>query len=76
MQWIAQFALAASIVASVMGALVMALLVFRYGFTIPAPSDVGAGPTPTDVLVTRVGHAIAGMCFAATAVPKEELPTT
>lgn len=68
MQWISQFALAASIFASIMGAFVMAVLVFRYGFTIPAPSDAGAGPTPTDVLITRVGHAIAGMCFAATAV--------
>lgn len=68
MQSIAQFALAASIVASVAGALVMCVLVFRYGFTIPAPSDAEAGPTPTEVLTTRLGHAVAGGCFAATAV--------
>jgi hypothetical protein len=68
MQSISQYALAASILASVMGALVMCVLVFRYGFTVPAPADAEAGPTPTDVLITRVGHAVAGVCFAATAV--------
>lgn len=67
MHSMSQYALAASIFASVTGALVMCVLVFRYGFTVPAPSDE-AGPTPTDVLVTRVGHAVAGVCFAATAV--------
>lgn len=68
MQSISQFALAASIFASVMGALVMCVLVFRYGFTVPSPSDAEVGPTPSDVLITRVGHAVAGVCFAATAV--------
>jgi hypothetical protein len=68
MQSITQYALVASIFASVIGALVMCVLVFRYGFTVPAPSDSEDGPTPTDVLVTRVGHAVAGACFAATAV--------
>jgi hypothetical protein len=64
----ASFALMASIAASVTGALVVCVLVFRYGFTIPAPSDADAGPSPTDVLVTRVGHAVAAACFAATGV--------
>jgi hypothetical protein len=68
MPQIPQLALAASIVASVTGALVMCALVFRYGFTIPAAVDSEDGPTPGDVLVTRVGHAVAGACFAATAV--------
>jgi len=68
MQSITQYALVASILASVIGALVMCVLVFRYGFTVPAPADSEDGPTPTDVLVTRVGHAVAGVCFAATAV--------
>ena len=68
MQSITQYALVASIFASVIGALVMCVLVFRYGFTVPAPSDSEDGPTPADVLVTRVGHAVAGACFAATAV--------
>jgi len=67
MHSMSQYALAASIFASVTGALVMCVLVFRYGFTVPAPSDE-AGSTPTDVLVTRVGHAVAGVCSAATAV--------
>ena len=61
-------ALMASIIASVMGALIVCVLVFRYGFTIPAASDADAGPSPTDVLITRIGHAVAGACFAATAV--------
>ncbi len=64
----ASFALLASIAASVTGALVVCVLVFRYGFTIPAPSDADAGPSPTDVLITRVGHAVAAACFAATGV--------
>ena len=68
MQSITQYALVASIFASVLGALVMCVLVFRYGFTVPAPTDADGGSTPTDVLVTRVGHAVAGACFAATAV--------
>jgi hypothetical protein len=65
---IPELALAASIVASVTGALVMCALVFRYGFTVPVAADSEGGPTPADVLVTRVGHAVAGACFAATAV--------
>jgi len=68
MQSMPQYALVGSILASVVGALVMCVLVFRYGFTVPAPSDAEGGPTPTDVLITRVGHAVAGACFAATAV--------
>ena len=65
---ISSLALMASIVASVMGALIVCVLVFRYGFTIPAARDSEAGPSPTDVMITRAGHAVAGACFTATAV--------
>src|SRR6267378_1612623 len=54
------------ILASALGALVMCLLVLRYGFipileTNPAHAD-------RDLLVTRLGHAAAGVCFAASAI--------
>jgi len=65
---ISSLALMASIVASVMGALIVCVLVFRYGFAIPAATDADAGPSPTDVMMTRAGHAVAGACFTATAV--------
>src|SRR5436190_23246572 len=55
------------ILASALGALVMCLLVLRYGFmpileTNPARAD-------RDLLVTRLGHAAAGVCFATIAIP-------
>jgi hypothetical protein len=54
------------ILASALGALVMCLLVLRYGFmpileTNPARAD-------RDLLVTRLGHAAAGVCFATSAI--------
>src|SRR5260370_28475598 len=54
------------ILASALGALVMCLLVLRYGFmpileTNPARAD-------RDLLVTRFGHAFAGVCFATSAI--------
>ena len=54
------------ILASALGALVMCLLVLRYGFipileTNPARAD-------RDLLVTRLGHAAAGVLFAASAI--------
>ena len=53
------------IFASALGALVMCLLVLRDGF-----SPISADPTRADhdVLITRLGHAVAGACFATTAV--------
>jgi hypothetical protein len=53
------------IFASALGALIMWLLVLRDGF-----SPISADPTRADrdVLITRLGHAVAGACFATTAV--------
>jgi hypothetical protein len=57
-------ALVISIVASALGALVMCALVARYGLT-PAP-DERADAAARRVLLTRFGHAFAGVCFVAT----------
>lgn len=59
----AHTALVVSIVASALGALVMCLLVARYGLTHSGGDDAGRG-----FLVTRFGHAFAGVCFAATGI--------
>ena len=59
----AHTALVVSIVASALGALVMCLLVARYGLT-SASSDDGERA----LLATRFGHALAGVCFAATGI--------
>jgi hypothetical protein len=53
------------IFASALGALIMCLLVLRDGF---APTNSESGPTDRDVLITRLGHAAAGVCFATTAI--------
>jgi hypothetical protein len=59
----AHTALVISIVASTLGALVMCLLVARYGLTTDSAEDAGRG-----LVVTRFGHALAGVCFAATGI--------
>jgi uncharacterized coiled-coil protein SlyX len=60
-----QSVLAAILVASGFGALVMCLLVLRYGFAAP-PDD--ASQARRREVATRLGHAIAATCFAATAI--------
>ena len=62
----AQAALVISIVASALGALVMCLLVARYGLTPPAGETGDAAARR--LMVTRFGHAFAGVCFVATGV--------
>lgn len=61
-------ALPAVILTSALGALLMCLLVFRYGF----PGADEAQPSPADasrrLLLTRLGHAAAGVCFAISAM--------
>jgi hypothetical protein len=59
----AHAALVISIAASALGALVMCLLVARYGLTTASGENAERG-----VLVTRLGHAAAGVCFAATGI--------
>src|SRR5438876_1151646 len=56
-------ALTASVLASVLGALIMCALVWKYGFPSSAEDF-----TERRLLITRVGHAIAGACFATTGV--------
>src|SRR5919206_357754 len=45
------------VLASALGALIMCLLVLRSGFSLDQ-----------DFLITRLGHAMAGVCFATTAI--------
>ena len=59
----AHTALVVSIVASALGALVMCLLVARYGLS-SSSSEEGERA----LLATRFGHALAGVCFAATGI--------
>src|SRR5919109_220367 len=59
----AHTALVVSIVASAVGALVMCLLVARYGLRPKSAQDDERG-----LLATRFGHALAGVCFAATGI--------
>jgi outer membrane biosynthesis protein TonB len=63
---LAHTALAASIVLSALGAVVICLLTAMYGFTPP-------GEEPPDratrrLFLTRVGHAVSAACFAGTAI--------
>ena len=53
------------IFASAVGALIMCLLVLRDGF---APISRDPARADQDVLITRLGHAAAGACFATTAI--------
>jgi hypothetical protein len=53
------------IFASALGALIMCLLVLRDGFS---PISADPGRADHDVLITRLGHAVAGACFATTAI--------
>ena len=58
--------LVACILASALGALVMCLLVLRYGFT--PVSDTDRERADHQLLATRLGHATAGVCFLTTAI--------
>src|SRR5207237_1177647 len=54
------------ILASALGALVMCLLVLRYGF-MPI-LETNPARAYRDLLVTRLGHEAAGVCFATSAI--------
>ncbi|HET7344064.1 MAG TPA: hypothetical protein VFL90_21555, partial [Methylomirabilota bacterium] len=62
---LAHAALAASIVLSALGAVVICLLIVVYGFT---PSDEQPDTATRRMFLTRIGHATAAVCFAATAI--------
>lgn len=59
-------ALVVSVIASALGALIMCLLVARYGLTPGVQEDADAAARR--LIVTRLGHAFAGVCFAVTGV--------
>ena len=63
---LAYSALTAVIFISALGALVMCLLVFKYGFA-PDPDELPSAAVRR-LFITRLGHAIAGTCFAAAAI--------
>jgi hypothetical protein len=61
-----QYALPGIVVLSAFGALIMCVLVFRYGFTMPADED--EDEAAHRLFITRFGHALAGVCFAVAAM--------
>jgi hypothetical protein len=63
---LAYTALTASIVLSALGAVVICLLTAFYGFT--PEGEESPARTSRRTLLTRVGHAVAAGCFAATAI--------
>ena len=63
---LAHGALAASIVLSALGAVIVCLLIVAYGFT-PSGEETPLRATRR-LFVTRIGHAAAAACFAGTAI--------
>ena len=63
---LAPAALAVSVILSALGAVVLCALVVLYGFT-PAGEEP-PGSAARRLLLTRIGHAVAAVCFAATAI--------
>src|SRR2546428_9182311 len=63
---LAHTALAASIVLSALGAVVICLLTAMFGFT--PPSEEPPAQATRRLFLTRVGHAVAAACFAGTAI--------
>jgi hypothetical protein len=62
------WALPAVILTSALGALLMCLLVFRYGFPGADEAPPSAAEASRRLLLTRFGHAAAGVCFAISAI--------
>jgi hypothetical protein len=63
---LAQSAVTASVVACVIGAVIVSLVVLRYGFT--SPLDEPSARTVRRVVLTRLGHTVAAVCLAVSAV--------
>jgi hypothetical protein len=66
MSALAPSALAVAVVLSALGAVALCCLVVLYGFT-PAGEEP-PGQAARRLLVTRIGHAVAAVCFTATAI--------
>src|SRR5262249_51957158 len=66
MPQLAHGALAAALVLSALGAVLVCVMVVLFGFT--GPDDESPRKTAHRLLFTRVGHALAATCFAATAI--------
>jgi len=62
----AQVSLAAALLLSALGAVIVCALVILYGFT--GPEDEPPIRAAHRVMLTRIGHALATTCFAATAI--------
>ena len=65
MNQLAQYAVWASILVSLMGAAGLAAVVLRYGFISPFDSS---GDVVRRVLLTRLSHAVAAVCLTVTAM--------
>jgi hypothetical protein len=66
MPQLAHGALAAALVLSALGAVLVCLMVVLFGFT--GPDDEPPVKTARRLMFTRIGHALATTCFAATAI--------
>ncbi len=65
-QLAAQYALTGSVVASAVGGIVLCLLIVRYGFG--PPDDEAPAAARRRLFFTRLGHSLAAVCFAVTAL--------
>jgi hypothetical protein len=63
---LAQGALAAALLLSALGAVIVCVMVMLFGFT--GPEDEPPLRTARRLMYTRIGHALATTCFAATAI--------
>src|SRR5262245_20834699 len=66
MPQLAHGALAAALVLSALGAVLVCMMVVLFGFT--GPDDEPPVKTARRLMFTRIGHALAATCFAATAI--------
>ena len=66
MATLAHYTLMANVVACVVGALVLAIVAYRYGFASPLdePSEIAV----RRVVFSRLAHAVAAACFAVAAM--------
>lgn len=63
---LAHYTLMGNVVACVLGALVLALVAYRYGFA--SPLDEPSAVSVRRVVVSRLAHAVAAACFAVAAM--------